>query len=228
MPNTFIRLPEEAGNTGQKVAYVSEVQGADTVLRPKVIIDREESVVGVFRAISTLQSVQAAAQNGTTTGFFWLINGSASGRNLRIRRLSLQYNFIGTTTLATLPRIILQRITFAGTPTGAPVLGVNIDGSSVTTAVGDLRTASTGLTVTLTANTQLAAALPPIAQVSGTAASYETTPTLRSELIDADASEDLWIVVPPGQGLVMYQVDAGTASDTRRFLYNVVWDECLV
>lgn len=223
--NTTLTLPVETGNTGKKLSIQSRTQGGDTVYRHRVLVDRDGVVTGVYRAFTTVLSVQATAQNGTSTGHFWLFNPSGSGRTARIRRLSLQYNFVGVTTLGTLPRTIIQRFTWTGTQSGAQIAGANVDAASVVASVVELRTASTGATVSLTANTQLAADLAPIAQVSGTPAVFETTPTYRSEMIDAESSEDEWIVIPPGQGIVLYQVDAGTASDTRRLVANIVWDE---
>lgn len=226
MSDQYVTLPSESGNTGKKVSYVQKTINGETVVVPRTINERSGQVAGVFRATSTLQSVSVAAQNGTSTGFCWLVNDSGNTKSIRIRRLSLQYNFIGVTTLTTLPRIVLQRFTKTGTPTGAQTLGVNIDGNSVVAAVVDIRTAVTGMTVSLTANTIMAASLPPQGQVAGTAAVFETTPTYNFEMLDAESVEDQWIVIPPGQGLVMYQADAGGATtDTRRFVYNIVWDE---
>lgn len=226
MSDQYVTLPSESGNTGKKVSYVQKTINSETVVVPRTVNERSGEVAGVFRATSTLQSVSVAAQNGTSTGFFWLVNDAGNTKSIRLRRLSLQYNFIGVTTLTTLPRIVLQRFTKTGTPSGAQTLGANIDGSSAVAAVADLRTAVTGMTVSLTANTVLVASLVPQAQVSGTAAVFETTPTYNFELIDAESAEDEWIVIPPGQGIVMYQPDAGGATtDTRRFVYNLVWDE---
>lgn len=225
--NTYVQLPSEAGNTGQKVAYSARTEGANSVVIPKVIPEREAVVVGVYRVTSlALQSLSVAAHNGTGTGFFWFMNPAASGRTIRLRRVSLQYGFQGVTTLTTLPRLVMQRFTWTGTPSGAQSLGVNVDSASVVASIADIRTASTGLTNSLTANTIFAVDCPPMAQVSGTAAVFETSPTVRSEMIDADAAEDEWVTIAPGQGVVLYQPDAGGATtETRRMMYNIVWDE---
>lgn len=226
MSDQYVQLPSESGNTGKKVSYVQKTINSETVVIPRTVNERYGEVAGVFRLTSTLQSVSVAAQNGTSTGFFWLVNDAGNTKTIRIRRLSLQYNFIGVTTLTTLPRMVIQRFTKSGTPSGAQTLGVNIDGASVVAAVADLRTAVTGMTVSLTANTVLAASLPPQGQVSGTAAVFETTATYNFEMLDAESVEDQWITIPPGQGIVMWQADAGGATtDTRRFVYNLVWDE---
>jgi hypothetical protein len=226
--DTYIHLPVETGNTGKKTAVVQKTQGADTVVLPRFVPDRAESVVAVFRVATLLTALLVAAQNGTSTAIAWFMNPTGSGRTIRIRRISNQYNFIGVTTLTTLPRIVAQRFINAGTPAGTQLLGVNVDGSDATTSIADIRTTNTGLTHALTANTILAADMPPMAQVSGTAAVFETSPTVRSEMIDADSSEDEWIRVPPGHGIAIYQADAGGATaETRKIVTNIVWDEVL-
>lgn len=224
--NDKITLPTETGNTGTKLAVVTRTQGADTVAINRMVPTREAVVKGVYRCATAVTTMAVAAQNGTSTALFWFTNPAASGRTVRLRRISLQYNFIGVTTLTTLPRMLLARVTWTGTPSGAQLAAVNVDASSVVASIADIRTASTGMTVSLTANTQLVSDLVPIAQVAGTAAVFETTPTIRSEMIDAESAEDEWIVIPPGQGVVLYQADAGGATtETRRVLANLVWDE---
>lgn len=226
MPNdTFIRLPSDSGNLGQKTAVQQRTQGADTVTIPKFIVERELVVTEVFRVSGVaLTALSVAAHNGTTTGFLWLMNPSASTRTLRIRRISMQYNIIGVTTLTTIPRIVAQRFTWTGTPSGASVAAAPT-WLSADVSQADIRTAMTGLTISLITPIVLTD-IPPMAQVAGVAAVFESTPTVRSEMIDADGAEDEWIVLTPGQGLVIYQADAGGATtETRRVLPIIVFDE---
>jgi hypothetical protein len=222
--DTFIQLPVETGNTGKKLKVQSRTQGADTVHAHYTIPQREGVVVDVFSLASmVLTALSLTAHNGTTTGFLWITNPAASAKNLRIRRASLMYNFIGVTTLTTIPRMLLQRFTWTGTPSGASLAATAIEDVSNVT-VADIRTASTGMTVTLLGS-PVAIDLPPMAQVSGTAATFAMNPTIRSEMVDT-ASEDEWIVLTPGQGLVLYQGDVGGATaETRRFVANILFDE---
>ena len=45
------------------------------------------------------------------------------------------------------------------------------------------------------------------------------------DLVDPAADEDAWPIFYPGEGFVVYQDTAGTASDTRKFNILMAWDE---
>jgi len=45
------------------------------------------------------------------------------------------------------------------------------------------------------------------------------------ELVSIDSEEDEWPIIKAGQGLVIYQGDAATTADTRRFVISLLWDE---
>jgi len=223
--DTYITLPSDSGNLGKKTAAQQRTQGADSVYLQKFIEERAGVVTEVFRiATITVTQMAVSAQNGTTTGLLWLMNPASSTRTIRIRRISLQYNFIGVTTLTTLPRMVAQRFTWTGDASGASVAAAAV-WSSADVTQADIRTAMTGLTISLLTPI-VCSDLPPMGQVAGTAAVFETTATVRSEMIDADNAEDEWIVLTPGQGLVLYQADAGGATtETRRVLPTIVYDE---
>jgi hypothetical protein len=50
-------------------------------------------------------------------------------------------------------------------------------------------------------------------------------PVIENELISIQGEEDEWPIIKAGQGLVIYQLDAGTSSDLRRFSLDILWDE---
>lgn len=221
-----IILPSDAGNTGAKTPTMTRTIGSDTVHVPLFIKEYKEVVKGVYRASMTLQSVQAAAQNATSTGFLWISCPSAvTTRAMRIRKLELQINHSASTTMPTVPRIGLARFTFTGTASGATLAGAKIDPDSANPSI-DMRTAVTGMTVTL--NTDPGSLLnsvlvPPMHNV--TAAGLLFMPSVAQSLVDIAAQEDEWPMIKAGQGLVLYQLDAGTAADTRRFTASIMWDE---
>lgn len=219
-------LPSDGSNTGDKSATILKAQGADTVALPRVVTDRYETVKVVYRASMALQSVQAAAQNATSTGFLWISCPAAvTTRAMRLRKMELQINHSASTTMPSVPRIGLARYTFTGTASGATLAGAKIDPDSANPSI-DLRTAVTGMTVTL--NTDPGSLLnsvlvPPMHNV--TAAGLLFMPSVPQNIIDISADEDEWPMIKAGQGLCLYQLDAGTASDTRRFTASMVWDE---
>jgi hypothetical protein len=220
----FVQLPLDSGNTGKMVQTTSRVVGANTVHRHHYVPDRASVVLGVYGASSPLQSVQAAAHVPATSAFAYLhVPIAVTGKKARIRRLIARHNVSAATpTMLTLPRIALARATFTGAASGAALTPEKLD-STYPTQVLDIRTAVTGLT--LTAGGILATSMVPAFILAGTAASAQMTTNTVDPVISIGADEDEWPTVAPGQALVLYQADAGTAADTRRFTFDVIWDE---
>jgi hypothetical protein len=224
-PDT-IRLPADGSNTGAYTPTIAKVIGVNTVEFPLTVIDRYETVKGVYRASMALQSVQAAAQNGTSTGFLWIsCPSSTTTRAMRLRKLELQINHSASTTMPTVPRIGIARYTFTGTASGATLAGAKVDPDAANPSI-DLRTAVTGMTVTLNTDpgSLLNSVLVP-ALHNVTAVGVLSIPSVTQSLIDIGAEEDEWPLIKAGQGIVLYQLDAGTTSDTRRFTASLMWDE---
>lgn len=215
----FLTLPPDAGNTGKKMLVRKvDIGGGEFRYANVFTSARSERLLGIYRAVNAQDTVQASAQNGTSTGFLWMTIPSGSTVQARIRQIlvSTQHSTVLATPSA--PRIVAQSFTFTGTPSGA-TLTAGKTKSSWPTAVLDLRTAVTGMTPSLVA--KLATA--PICGALTAVAAYSPTPL---KMIDEDGDEDGWPVIAAGQGLVIYQDIAGTTSDTRKINLNVVWDEC--
>ncbi len=226
----YVTLPNDGSNTGAKTPTMAKVIGVNTLEYPLVIQAREQTVKGVYRASMTAQSVAAAAQNATATGFLWItVPAATTTRAVRLRKadIILQHSAITATAMATLPRIGIARFTFTGTASGATLAGAKIDPDAANPSV-DMRTAVTGLTVTL--NTDPGSLLqsvivPPYLVLGAPTANIGLMATDVQSLVSIDAEEDEWPIIKAGQGLVIYQLDAGTASDSRRFGVNLLWDE---
>lgn len=222
----YVTLPSDAANTGAKTPTMIKTQGANQVETPLVIPDRYETVRGVYRAGMAIQSVAAAAQNATSTGFLWITLPAANtSRAVRLRKCELSFQHSGATTMPTLPRIGLARFTFTGTASGATLAGAKVDPDADNPSV-DMRTAVTGMTVTL--NTDPGSLLSTVvvpAMHNVTAAGLLFACTDVQQLVSLQADEDEWPIIKGGQGLVMYQLDAGTATDLRRFGVSMTWDE---
>jgi hypothetical protein len=225
--NSSIVLPSDSGNAGKKVRTQTRVVGADTVHEHFFIEARKAQIVGIHRLASGVNSVQAAAQNGTTTAFAWLhVPTAVTGKAARIRQIKTEFNFSGSTAMPTNPRIGLARLTFTGTASGATLAGAKVDPDGAAPVL-DIRTANTGLTVTLNTDpgSLLSTVFAPTSHTVGTAASFTVSPTTDQWLLSSALEEDEWPIIKPGQGLVIYQPDAATATDLRRFTFNVLWDE---
>lgn len=222
-----IRIPNDAGNTGPRVQTQRETIGADEVHSHFFIPRRGAKVLGVYRVSSTLQSVQASAQTGTGTGFaWWFMPTAVSGKAARLRQMRCEFNNVGVTSMPTVPRIGLARFSFTGTASGATIAPARLRATDPVPAL-DVRSAVTGLTVTLdpTPGSLLASVLTPAGLLAGTATSFAPHPSIVQWMFDGSNDEDEWLTLAPGEGAVLYQLDAGTASDSRRFTFNALWDE---
>jgi hypothetical protein len=221
---SFVQLPVDTGNAGKMVKTTSEVVGANTVHRHHYVAERSASILGTYAAATALNSVSATATNGTATGLLWFtVPTAVTGKAARIRRLIARHTVSAVTpVMVTAPRIALARITFTGTASGASITPAKY-ASSAPAPVADLRTAVTGLTVTLGAT--LCHTVPPAFILAGTAATVQQASITIDPMISIGSDEDEWPVLLPGEGLVIYQPDAGTTADTRRFTLDLVWDE---
>lgn len=191
--------------------------GADTNLmsvnssKQALVTLTTRSRSGVYVASSGLLSVLASAQ-GATAGLFWVINPIGSAKIIAIRRLDV--DCVSVAAAAAVTRVTAERFTFTGTSSGAQVTPCKID-SNHSTAVGLALTASTGLTITAGA-TAYSFFLMGVITAAGVA-----EPVITSW----EPLEESMIVLRAGEGLVVRQPDAGVASDPRKLVTNIVWEE---
>jgi hypothetical protein len=210
-------LPLDTGNTGKMVRTVTTVVGADTVHEHYFIPSSKRNVLGAYRFDGGKYTVQASAQNGTTTGYWWLINPAGSTILVALHRIQIVQNFSTSLATPTMPRLEISRITFTGTASGAAETYAQRD-STDAAAQSTLRTASTGLSVTL--GNAFWSTLVPF--TAGTAAWQFNVPFLSEFLEDGEVGQ---MILRPGEGIVLWQPDAGTASDTRQFVTNFCLQE---
>lgn len=216
--DTYVILPDDSGNTGKKLRAQSRVVGGNTVYEHMFVRVRQAQLFGVYRAALAQVTLLAAAQNGTATGFLWAHMPSAvTNRKARIRRAFFTSQHATALATPTAPRLKMTRFTFTGTASGASVTAAKIDASSGAPSF-DLRTAVTGLTVSLVADEGAGGCVGAV-----TAVGAYSPATI--DLLSPTAEEDEWVMVAPGEGMLIYQDTAGTASDTRVANINLLWDE---
>jgi hypothetical protein len=194
------------------VRTVTTVVGADTVHEHYFIPSSKRNVLGAYQFDGGKFTVQASAQNGTSTGFFWLINPVGATILVGIHKVQIIQNFSTNLTVPTQPRLQLSRFTFTGTASGAAETYALRD-STDAAAQSTLRTASTGMSVTL--GNAFWSTLVPFA--AGTAG-WQFVPPFLAEFVEE--GEVGQMIIRPGEGIVLWQPDAGTASDTRQFVTN--------
>lgn len=166
---------------------------------------------GVYIGHSGLLSVSATA-HGATAGFLWLINPIGNTKLAALRRIELDQ--MGVAAAAAITRLTAERITFTGSFTGGQITPSKTD----TTQPGNtalLCTNTTGLAVTA------GAVMYGFLTMGIITAAGVAEPVISSW----DPNEDGEPVIRPGEGVVIRQPDAGVATDPRRAVVNLAWEE---
>jgi hypothetical protein len=157
-----------------------------------------------------------AAAHGATVGFIYFYNPVASGKIVRIVRLKIITGMTTALATPTAPRITVERGTFTGNPSGAVIPVAKGDSTDVAN-VAYISAASTGATN---------GALIPVGGKIVDANSTGTVNTNTSETLILPEGEDTRdLILRPGEYLVVRQADAGTASDTRKAVIDVIFEE---
>lgn len=201
-----------AGVADVRVRERTDPSLGTTVAEQYVIPIRERVLSGVYMT-SYLGVVQASADT-PPAGRFWLINPVGSSVSVALRRVEFMSQHGSALITATSPRITLRRVTFTGTASGATQTPAKAL-SSYATSTSSFRTANTGLT--LTQSDDIFAFLPAVALTAAGAAA--------STVADWNPEDEGMPVLAAGEGIFCFQQDAGTASDTRRWVMNMSWEE---
>ncbi len=213
-------LPLDTGNTGKKVRTQTRVVGADTVHEHYFIPTSKRSVLGVYYATSGTIAFPTAAHNVTATGYGWFYNPVGSAVKVALRRTFTQTQFTVTSAVdVTVPRQAMSLFTFTGVGSGTlitPAKRISTDAA----AVGNFRTAVTGLTVTLGA--MIKSDFPSINPTA-------TSATIQANMIPAgtqewDPPEDEQIILLAGEGVAFWSADASTTAN-RRWSVDICWEE---
>lgn len=213
-----VALPDDSGNVGKKIRTQTKVISAVTVHEHFFVAARQAVLLGVYSSVPLAPSViLAAAQNGTATGFLWgHVPTAITNKKARLRKVWIHTMHNSALATPTSPRLVLARMTFSGTASGATILATKMD-STMPSAVLDLRTAVTGLTPAIAGYLGVAGVVGALTAV-GAYAPFSTP------LIDSNV-EDEWPMFAPGEGFIIFQDVAGTVSDTRALNFSLVWDE---
>lgn len=210
-------LPLDTGNTGKKKRTQTRTVGANTVHEDYVIVEDKRNVTGVYTASSGVLTVPAAVHNGTTTGFFWLYNPIGSTIKMQISRMIHDMQFTALAVDLLSGELRLSLFTFTGVGSGAQITPAKRK-SADAAPQGQLRTASTGLSVTLGA-TRIGVQYPTMDLVTGGAGHWNPH---RADLRPVNEHEEP--VLLAGEGLVLWHAAAVTTAN-RRLICNMSWDE---
>lgn len=172
------------------------------------------SISGIYIAQTGAHVVQAAADTGTNARWY-LINPLSSGIYLGLRYVEFMSQHGSALATPTSPRLQLTRFTFTGTFSGTLITAAK-RASSDATQVAKLGSNSTGITPTLGAEVY---GYLPVAALTAVGASAPGA----ADWVPIDA--DGMLELAAGEGVCLRQVDAGTTSDTRRYITNIAWQE---
>lgn len=215
MANRAVGVVDQASGAGVAEVRVRERTISAATYAEQYVIPTRERVTTAILLYSVLGTVAAAAQTANTGGFFWIFNNVASGVTIALRRINFTSQHNTALATPTGPRLSLIRGTFTGTPSGTAVTGAKALSSQSASANWSVRSAITGATVTEVATAFSFFPVAAVTAVGACAPAYE----------DLNPEDEGMLQLAAGECLVMRQVDAGTASDTRRFVANFALEE---
>jgi hypothetical protein len=218
---SYVQLPSDTSNTGKKNQTITKVVGSDTVHEHLMVPTIEFTRIGRYSATSTAaRAVVETALAITTSPGTFLHMSTASARVGVLRHVSITWSQTGSAVISqTAPIISVQKYTF-NVAHSATTLDLLQFQTTMSGPSANVRGAPTGATVT--AGGRLAGmALP---AVVSTAAAYGGTAVLY-EGREHYGRHGFNVEFGPGEGIAVYQTANGTASDTRVYTVNLVWDE---
>lgn len=205
----FIQLPLDTGNTGKKNRTQTRVVGANTVHEHYIVCISARSYLGVYWGTIGNQTVPTAAQNGTSTGNWWLFNPVGSAIKSGVRRFSRTWQYAALAVDLVPGQFRISLFTFTGTASGAQVTLGKHD-STDATPVTNLRTAMTGLTITLGSSVwEEQGPILPLATGSGVVCG----PAIGIERLPEETGE---IILRAGEGIVDWSAQALTTANRRQ------------
>lgn len=210
-------LPLDTGNAGKNMRTQTRVVGADTVHEHFFVPISERSILGNHKFSSGVLTLPTTVQTGAASGLIWVYNPVGSAIKMSIKRLSykIKFNAIALDTVA--GDLRTSRFTTTGVGSAGQITTVKRMTADAA-AVGQARTASTGLTVTVlgTAHSNL---LPTMDLATGGGGQWNV------QLTEWDpTAEGSEIVLVAGEGLVVWNALALTTAN-RRIVIDGSWDE---
>lgn len=190
------------------------VTGPGTVQEEYVIPISQRIPSGVYLAHAGVRVITASADT-FPAGSWFLINPVGSTLLVALRYVQFVSQAASVLATPTSPRFLVTAFTFTGTASGATVTPRAATVAGTPAATGSLRTANTGMTIT---RTQDVFAFLPWANATAVGGATPQEQVWQPP-------EDEQLVLAAGEGAVMFQADAGTASDTRRTATSLAWAE---
>lgn len=216
---SYVQLPQDGAYTGKYARTQQRTVGANVTYAHVYAPISGAQIRGLYYFDSgTPSAVLATAQDGTSTGFLWIQNPSASV-NLRLRKVMIAFSnaTAGAISHNSAPRIGFVRSTFTGTFAGAKLTLTKRKTADAANAC-DIRTAVTGASVSL--GDVLWSPLVP-------GSDFNTADCYFHEFKEVwrPRAEDEFVTLAQGECITVYQMDNGTASDQRLVHFSGIFDE---
>jgi len=212
----YVILPDDVSNAGKKMRTVSRVVGGQTVHEHYFVKSKDRNSTGYYKATSGLLTPPQTAQTLTTTAYFWFEVNAAATVAAAIHSMEISTAITNITAMITALRQQVSLFTYTGTPAGATLTAGKVD-STMASPQATIRTAVTGMTPVAGA-AMFTAHLP--TSLTGVG---QSAPSMY--VYDGVTDEDNQIVIRPGEGLCFWSPDTGVASDLRRVIANITWEE---
>lgn len=216
MTNAYAQLP--ADGSGRKVDALQLTVGGSLVLQQRMIARQHERTLTTAYWYHSGALTVAAAADAANVGRVYVENDPDSTVLIAITRIKFSSQLGSALATPTSPRIVIRQFTFTGnTPSGTAITGVLQDSTlAAKDSNWNVRTADTGMTITEGGD------ITGFYVVAGATAVGYSAATV-DQWVPADPMRP--IVLRAGQGVMVKQADAGTASDTRRFSVDLDIEE---
>lgn len=217
MGESFIQLPGDG--SGKKTRSRERDVGLNTI-HEQYVIPISERVRNGFYHVHPQSGIltESSSADAFPAGDWFLVNTSSSIIGV-VRKVSIAGGFQGSANPEEVTRLVLQKFTFTGSPSGGTVSPAKAD-SGDATAVLSLRTAGTGMTMSDAGVAHAFNVNPSTLTGSGTNVDNLTTTT--HDEWEPDPEE--MIILRQNQGLMARQADAGSIS-VNYFWKSIAWEE---
>lgn len=212
-----VRLPLDTGNTGKFKRTQTRTVGADSVHSDYVIVEDPRSLLGAYRAVSTVLTVPAAVQNGTSTGFIWIYNPVGSAVKMQLSKIVWDTQFTALAVDLLPGELRCSRFTFTGVNSGTQITPAKRDSTDAAN-VGQV--ASTWATAVATLGaTVFATQHQTMDLITGGGGHWNPH---RDAFDPSGEHEEL--IIRAGEGLALWHATAVTTAN-RRLILMAAWDE---
>lgn len=204
---SYVQVPVDAG--GKKLATALQTVGGDDVHLEYVVAQPFDYQITNVYSFSVGNETIGASADATNVGRVYVENDPDSLVIIAVRKIHFTSQVNSALATPTGPFIAVKRFTFTGNSPSGSTIGACLMDTNMTAKNSNwnVRYQSTGMVVTEGVEVT---GFYPIASLTAVG---NSTP-----VVDEWKPDPMYpLIIRAGQGIMVQQVNAGTASDTRRF-----------